>query len=85
MIPPEPTISLDWRDRGTVIREPDGPGRARTRSALRDPRMRAEGVDQQAVSAWHHSKFTKRPLGGRRADRRRRRRAARVQARKAAS
>ena len=65
----------DWRDRGTVVREPKGPGRARVRALLRDPRKRIEGEGENA----HRSAFTKRPLGARRRERRAARKAARAQ------
>lgn len=63
-----------WRDRGTVVREPSGPGRARVREFLRQPRKRIEGQGDNA----HASAFSKRPIGGRVADRRRRNKVARA-------
>ena len=69
----QPSVRDDWRDRGKVIRKPEGPGRARVRAALRNPRKRIEGEGANA----HSSAFTKRPLGARRRERRAARKAAR--------
>ena len=57
----------EWRERGTQIREPDGPGRATTRAALRQPTLRVERTGPDDA---HNSKLTRPSLTTRRKRRR---------------